>query len=1226
MTVPLAVVSSVTQTNGAASGTEMMSYSYKNLQLVQQGRGSLGFSYSKVTNSTTGVSTETEVTHKSPQSYYPLTTVETQTIGNSTAIRTSHYSASFIGGTRKVYHSLLSTTETDHDGYATVTAYEYDSLHNSVPLSVTVTGFDGSTTQTIYASYVLKGGAYLPQSVSQVDSQPGSNPFTDQTWHEYDGKGRETLCVQHYGKPEALTTAYTYNSSGNLSQTVTTGTDIETVTNTYEWDNSRRFITRSVERGYIVNEYTYDLWGNVLTETDKTRSACPETTTHTYDGWGHPATVTSPLGITTTYSRGWGTTQAKRYYVLEQGQGRPFVKTWYDACGREVLTESVGLLGVTVSAATAYNAKGLVSQRQAVEGSRTVTEAFNYDARGRLLNSSVTPGPTTCYSYNNRTVTTTTNGRSRTTTTDSRGNIVLSTDPVSSVRYVYDPCGKPSAAISEGDSVCMEYDGAGRRTKLTDPDAGIVTTTYDALGRVKTQRDTNGVLTTYTYNSRGQLTQESTGSTTTYYTYGTGTADNGLLLSVSRDGNTTSYQYDSHARITQEQRTYAWSEATRTMGYAYNSLGQLSERTFPGNLTITYLYDNYGNKWRMFCGTKQLYQISNYNGSSMTEDLGLHIIRTTSFDALGHVTNCQTRYTPDNSVIATQAYTYDNNTGNMTSRTVSGATEYFNYDSMDRLVSVRKNNVVTDSVRYDACGNITYRKGVGSYSYDDDRPHAVSQIENTGGTVPVTSGNMGFTYDAMNKLCMIEDYEAWTGQMYNNGPDRQRWESDNKLYFGDYEETYPNGIENTADRRFTYLDGGTLCITDVATGQKQFYYMVTDHLGSILNIVTEDGGTYYSATYDAWGRQTFVDDFLGFDRGYCGHEMLNDYGLIHMNGRLYDPMMGRFLSPDNYVQEPDNSQNFNRYSYCFNNPLKFIDKNGEFAWLPVIIGAIAGTYSGGVLGNSGQLNPMKWNYSNLNTWGYMFSGGMVGGLSGSVGSLISSSGIPMANTLGLATSSLINSVGTNNFTGGQTPVSISLGAVSYDFSNKKYSYLFKRGNSKINNSLLALGFLANLSDLLQGCNPQKVDLVTEHNGSIGHSAIVNEGTETCSNTGDPNSIISVGPDIRDGRSWHLKGGTNKWTTHSAPSEKIWRHSIYVNMKSLMSYSNWLNKLEEKGKLIYSVEFSSCVTHTSIALNMSGVFNIGLHPYLLNAQMYLWEQGIRPWTLNPYWTILNEKKQ
>lgn len=93
----------------------------------------------------------------------------------------------------------------------------------------------------------------------------------------------------------------------------------------------------------------------------------------------------------------------------------------------------------------------------------------------------------------------------------------------------------------------------------------------------------------------------------------------------------------------------------------------------------------------------------------------------------------------------------------------------------------------------------------------------------------------------------------------------------------------------------------------------------------------------FKASYDAWGNQTISQESFYFRRGYTGHEMLPEYGLINMNGRLYDPQLGRFLSPDNYVQMPDFSQSFNRYSYCINNPLKFTDPDGEWFGLDDLI-------------------------------------------------------------------------------------------------------------------------------------------------------------------------------------------------------------------------------------------------------------------------------------------------
>jgi len=113
------------------------------------------------------------------------------------------------------------------------------------------------------------------------------------------------------------------------------------------------------------------------------------------------------------------------------------------------------------------------------------------------------------------------------------------------------------------------------------------------------------------------------------------------------------------------------------------------------------------------------------------------------------------------------------------------------------------------------------------------------------------------------------------------------------------------------------------------------YYIHKDHLGSFDKVTDEYGLVVDSYSFDAWGNRVGNEwntadkiEHL-FDRGYTGHEHLDKFGLINMNGRVYDPKLGRFLSPDPDIQEPDNSQNYNRYSYCLNNPLIFTDPSGE---------------------------------------------------------------------------------------------------------------------------------------------------------------------------------------------------------------------------------------------------------------------------------------------------------
>lgn len=98
------------------------------------------------------------------------------------------------------------------------------------------------------------------------------------------------------------------------------------------------------------------------------------------------------------------------------------------------------------------------------------------------------------------------------------------------------------------------------------------------------------------------------------------------------------------------------------------------------------------------------------------------------------------------------------------------------------------------------------------------------------------------------------------------------------------------------------------------------------------------GSAITDFNFDSWGRRRDKDDWsytltsepaLFADRGFTSHEFLADFNLYNMNGRLYDPVVGRFLSPDPFIQEPSFSQSYNRYSYCLNNPLKFTDYSGE---------------------------------------------------------------------------------------------------------------------------------------------------------------------------------------------------------------------------------------------------------------------------------------------------------
>lgn len=113
------------------------------------------------------------------------------------------------------------------------------------------------------------------------------------------------------------------------------------------------------------------------------------------------------------------------------------------------------------------------------------------------------------------------------------------------------------------------------------------------------------------------------------------------------------------------------------------------------------------------------------------------------------------------------------------------------------------------------------------------------------------------------------------------------------------------------------------------------------------------------------------------NRGYTGHEHFFEVGLIHMNGRMYDPKLGRFLSPDNFIQDPYNTQSFNRFGYVWNNPLSHIDPDGEFLFIPFLIAAASGAALSAAIYTVSSLISGNFSLSGL---GYSILGGAIQGM------------------------------------------------------------------------------------------------------------------------------------------------------------------------------------------------------------------------------------------------------
>ena len=255
---------------------------------------------------------------------------------------------------------------------------------------------------------------------------------------------------------------------------------------------------------------------------------------------------------------------------------------------------------------------------------------------------------------------------------------------------------------------------------------------------------------------------------------------------------------------------------------------------------------------------------------------------------------------------------------------------------------------------------------IGTYTYADaSHPHAVTSVSNPYGVMDA-SLRQTVSYTAFGKAAEITEElltdddgnalsspQTVSSRRIIYGPDHQRWQT----VLTDHDGTvttisYLPGCDfvkrgsTTTYNCYVSADGELVAVATLTGLIRNVFYTETDHLGSITGLVNTSGTEVFRAEYDAWGKRNVTlsgssivaPGYLASGastanymplRGYTGHEHYMECGLIDMNGRMYDPLTARFLSPDPYVQMPDNPQNFNRYAYCLNNPLMYTDPSGE---------------------------------------------------------------------------------------------------------------------------------------------------------------------------------------------------------------------------------------------------------------------------------------------------------
>jgi len=306
--------------------------------------------------------------------------------------------------------------------------------------------------------------------------------------------------------------------------------------------------------------------------------------------------------------------------------------------------------------------------------------------------------------------------------------------------------------------------------------------------------------------------------------------------------------------------------------------------------------------------------------------------------------------------------------------------ETFAYDGLNRLQAVTLNSdrlnindVISMSLNHDASGNIQCKLSnadclgtLQTYSYGNNAgPHALTQIGRDPVSGAISGGVTGvYNYDANGNLTADGSGRTLSYTAFERLHQASKGSESSTFWYDASQQWIKRrtaGLNNETVYRIGAVElvrtsgstvmeyrrtiGGAVQISHYDDNPTQLIkrYLHQDHLGSIDAISNASGQVITTMSFDAFGARRDQQNWLaGVDiseisawraitaKGFTGHEMVDNVGIIHMGGRIYDASIGRFLQADPFIQAPDNSQSLNRYSYVMNNPLSYTDPSGFF--------------------------------------------------------------------------------------------------------------------------------------------------------------------------------------------------------------------------------------------------------------------------------------------------------
>jgi RHS repeat-associated protein len=1031
------------------------------------GKGFIGF----------GVTTTSNVKYNLRSSIYILNSTAD---GNPLKIKQANYKYNALTGNTYLnettsnfdYHfyankralaKLINDNSIDFETtFTSNNVYSYDIMNGNLTTKNTTIG-----DKTIIENYVYTYAPYsswvkslLTQQSSTV-TKPGTS-FNTSIKNYYNTNGSLNHIIKNQGTAFEVATYFeTYDVYGNVKMSKMQAASLPNKTSNITYDSRGRFATSSKNNaGWITKYQTEPIYGGVIKTIDYNNRIVE----HQYNGYGSNTKTIDALGNVKTNKVEWISVGGPPNTLFKKEtsvNNKNYTYAYFTKDARQLRSQSQAFDGSLVNQDNIYNDDNSKTIWKAslpyFNGSTPKWITSTYDDYYRPVNETDPNGLMMKYVYEGaKTSITNPNGTQKEINVNEEGQTSKILENGATLKYIYHANSKPYIITNCGSATTFQYDLNGNKTLINDPNAGPTIYKTDAYGRLTYQKDANGNTSNFTFDNLDRLIQKQVSNPSSSdvidynYVYDSDLYNKGALNTESSNDETINYTYLASTGFLSE-KTHTLSNGEQfTYQYKYNEEGDLINKTYPDlDFGIDFQYNALGSMNKMLNANDHslIWQCDakNETGSITQSTYGNGLIYTKTYDNVyNYLTKQQAATAID------MAYEWEPTTANLTSRkdNINALTEHFEYDSSDRLTSAKIDaNPAYFNITYTNNGNIQQKSDIGVYNYDPtNKPNAVKHIDYATAPLPypIPSFSQAVGYNILGKVNKIEENNNQVSLTYGCANQRAlaTYMHDGiiikrKTYFPNYEKTIV-GLDIKKELYISTPDGLASIYQKNIDGTSQMYYTYTDHLGSLTALTDATGTVLERLSYDAWGRRRSATDWAYeapatshlFDRGYTMHEHLDSFNIINMNGRIYDPLIGRMMQPDNYVQDATNTQSYNRYSYCWNNPMKYTDPSGDLVQL--VIGGVIGGVSGYMIGKA--KGATGWGMA-----GYIFGGVAIGAISGGVGSAVTSAvgsaatvsyGGLIAVGTGGATAGAISGAGFAALGGGNVGEGLWKGAVS----------------------------------------------------------------------------------------------------------------------------------------------------------------------------------------------------